>query len=109
MLAATEYKFYNVRPSIMASAAILTSVEQLMGKSESNILQQLSEIVRTHQNYLHQAVAELRVHVQEWLALTSATHHKQSLPHHEEKSSQPLSDMKQTSNCQYYDLMEIVS
>merc|ERR1712130_9838 len=109
MLAATEYKFYNVRPSIMASAAILTSVEQLMGKSESNILQQLSEIVRTHQNYLHQAVAELRVHVQEWLALTSATHHKQNLPHHEEKSSQPLSDMKQTSNCQYYDLMEIVS
>jgi len=69
MLAATEYKFYSVRPSIMASAAILASVEQLVGSCPPDLVTQLSEIVRMHQHYLRQAVAQLRVHVQEWVAL----------------------------------------
>ena len=71
MLASTEYKFHNVKPSIMvmkfivehyctlsvlfqACAAILTSLEQIVVTVDDEILQNLSDIVRISQVRLKQ-------------------------------------------------------
>jgi len=69
MLASTEYKFHNIKPSIMACAAILTSLEQIVVTVDDEIFQNLSDIVRISQNHLCRIVSELRVHVKEWKAL----------------------------------------
>jgi len=72
-LAATEYRFYNVKPSLLASVSIISAVGGLVAGMDHRLMDCMAGMVRTDQVYLSKISEEFKKSVAEWINIASSS------------------------------------